>query len=338
MTVQRRRTWVLVALGLVGLTLVTAGRVTSSRAPVVAAAHHATPTRTPLPSAPPAGAARLRGQQDPVHLLVDAVHLVDDSAAFAGAPALPADTGILFDIDTHEILWQRNMHAPHAPASTTKVLTAMVAAENLDPDSVLTVTPDALGQASDETRLGLLPGEQLTVRELMKGMLMVSANDAATALAVDSLGWNRWMATMNAQLQALGLHDSHFVTPVGLDDPGNRASAYDLGVIGMEDMLHYPIVASIAGEHDDLLHSPTHRDYPVHNLNRLLEIYPAAVGIKPGWTGDAGPSLVAMAQRGGHRLIGVLLNDKHLYPDMRSLLEWGFYLEAVPPMQGLPPA
>ena len=124
----------------------------------------------------------------------------DETAVHSGAPNVHADAGILVDIDTGAILWARNPHLAHPPASTAKVLTSLVALENFDPDRVVTITPDALHQAGDETTMGLLPGNQLTVRELLEGMLTVSANDAATAMAVDTVGMESFVATMNRQV------------------------------------------------------------------------------------------------------------------------------------------
>ncbi len=110
-------------------------------------------------------------------------------------------------------------------------MTALVALENLDPEAPVTVTPDAVHLAWDESRMGLIAGETLSVRELLTGMLLVSGNDAANALAADTVGTERFVGAMNAQVAALGLHDSHFTTPVGLDDPDQYSSAYDLAAI-----------------------------------------------------------------------------------------------------------
>jgi D-alanyl-D-alanine carboxypeptidase (penicillin-binding protein 5/6) len=258
------------------------------------------------------------------------------SRPFAGPPVVQAQAGILVDIDTHQILWSANPHASLPMASTTKEMTALVVLENFSPDQVVTITPDALHQESDETRMGLTAGERLTVRELLYGMLLVSANDAATALAVDTVGMERFVAGMNAEAKALGLHDSHFATPVGLSAPGQYASPYDLAVIGATAYDRFPLFRQIVGTHDfDLTANATHKDYQLHNLNQLLDKYPAAVGIKPGWTGDAGACLVGMAVRGHHRLISVLLNADYPAATEAQLLDWGFGGEGLPPL--LPP-
>jgi D-alanyl-D-alanine carboxypeptidase len=255
----------------------------------------------------------------------------DDSANHRGAPKVDAAGGILVDVDTGSILWAHDAHTARPPASTTKVLSTLVALENLDPDRVVTVTPDALNQAGDETVMGLHAGDHLTVRELLQGMLMVSGNDAADALAVDTVGMDAFVNAMNQQLGALGLHDSHFVTPVGLDDPAQKASAYDLAAITAVAVSRFPVFRQIVATTDVVLPaSPQHPEFDLHNLNRLLRIYPVASGVKPGWTGDAGACLVAMAERDGHRLIAVVLNAPQLYTDTRALLDWGFTQLGLP--------
>jgi len=260
----------------------------------------------------------------------------DDSAQYGGAPGVHADTGILVDIDTGSILWERKPHQPHAPASTTKVLSSLVALENFAADRMVTITPDALHQAGDETVMGLKAGQQLSVEELLDGMLTVSANDAATAMAVDTVGMDGFVATMNKQVEALGLRDSHFVTSVGLDDPDQLASAYDLAAIASVDMTRFPLFRQIVSQTEiSLPQTQTHPAFDLVNLNRLLRIYPAAVGIKPGYTGDAGACLVGMAVRDGHRLISVLMDSDRLYTDSRDLLDWGFVQEGLPSQ--LPP-
>ena len=252
-------------------------------------------------------------------------------------PPIKAESGILVDIDSGTILWDRNPHESLPPASTTKTLTALVALENFPTDKTIRITPQALQQEWDETRMGMVAGEIYTVREMLYGMLLVSANDVATAFAVDTVGMERFVATMNAQVKALGLKDSHFVTPVGLDDPQQYASAYDLAAIGMTDYNNFPLFRQVVGTVDYTLpQTPLHNAYQLHNLNQLLQLYPAAVGIKPGWTGNAGACLVGMAIRNGHRLIAVLMNAAYPAAEESHLLDWGFTQEGLAPL--LPPA
>ena len=254
----------------------------------------------------------------------------------AGAPPVRAAAGILVDMDTGEILWERDPHTPLAPASTTKVLTALVALENLNAEQAVTITPAALGQAPDDTVMGLKAGETLTVTELLEGMLLPSGDDAASAIAVDTVGEPRFLAAMNAQLAALGLHDSHFTNTSGLDDAGLYASAYDLAAISTITYDRYPLFDQIvASRRIELPAGSAHPAFQLNNLDALLDAYPAAVGVKPGWTGDAGQCLIGMAVRDGHRLLAVLLNAAYPARLESRLLDWGFQVEGLPPL--LPP-
>jgi D-alanyl-D-alanine carboxypeptidase (penicillin-binding protein 5/6) len=248
------------------------------------------------------------------------------------APVIHAAGGILVDLDEHTILWQQNAHAQLPPASTTKILTALVALENFSPERRVTVTSASLHQGGDETRMGLKAGETFTVRELLTGALMISGNDAATAIAQDTVGMDRFVAAMNAQVTALGLHDSHFTTPVGLQDEAMHSSAYDLAVISAAAVTHSSLFRQIIATREATL--PATADHPRFELQSsdlLLSMYPDyAVGIKPGWTGDAGPCEVGMAVRGGHRLISVLLNAPLNFTQSRRLLDWGFGTTGLP--------
>lgn len=265
------------------------------------------------------------------------MRVVDQSVVFRAAsprgddPAIPARGGILVDLDAGTILWQENAHAQLPPASTAKILTALVALENFRPSRPVTITDAALHQDYDETKMGIVAGQTYTVRELLTGMLMVSGNDAATAVAEDTVGLDRFVAAMNAQVAALGLHDSHFTTPVGLQDPEQYTSAYDLAVISAVAVQHFPLFAQIvATPATTLAATATHPAFDLQSINLLLSIYPFAVGIKPGWTGDAGHCEVGMAVREGHRLLSVLLNAPYSYGQTRHLLDWGFVREGLP--------
>ena len=275
----------------------------------------------------------------PLRTVQRRVEFGDASTSHGGAPAVAADSGILVDLDTRSIIWERNPHLSHAPASTTKIVSTLVALVNFAPDRQVTITADALHQAGDETVMGIHAGETYTVADLLAGMLLISGNDAATALAVDSVGMDRFVAAMNAQIAALGLHDSHFTTPVGLDDPAQLSSAYDLAAVTTVAQEMFPQFRQLVSTIDmQLPATPGHPGFALHNLNRLLSLYPPAVGIKPGYTGNAGPCLVAEAVREGHHILGVLLGAPHLYSDMRMLLDWGFVQKGMRPTVTPPPA
>ena len=245
-----------------------------------------------------------------------------------GAPPIAARAGILVDMDTGEILWELRPHVALPPASTTKVLTSLVALENFSPDQEVTITRAALFQSGDDSVMGLQAREVLTVQELLEGMLLPSGDDAASAIAVDTVGEARFVAAMNAQVAALGLRSSHFANTSGLDDPDLYTSAYDLAVIATFTYDRYPLFDQIVDTGTiDLPPTPNHSAFQLQNLDQLLEDDPAAVGIKPGWTGNAGYCLIGMAVHGGHRLLAVLLHAGNAPAQETRLLDWGFEVD-----------
>src|SRR5205814_604904 len=131
----------------------------------------------------------------------------------------------------------------------------------------------------DATLMGLTPGEALSVRELMAGMFLVSGNDAAETLARAFTDRDHFVELMNRKAAGLGMRDSHFTNPTGLDDPGLRASAYDLAVAGETVVTRYPDLPPIAGAKDLVLaQTPGHGAYALHSLVKLLSTYPGAAG------------------------------------------------------------
>ena len=312
-------------IGAIAVAALTAAVVLATRpsAPTPAVAAHRVATATDAANLPRPPWYGMRVLEDPTSF--------HEGPARSGAPAIPTAAGILVDADTGEILWQENAHAQLPPASTTKILTALVALENFSPDRTVTITESALHQAPDETVMGIAAGQTYTLRELLTGMLIVSGNDAATAVAEDTVGVERFVGAMNAQAAALGLSDAHFTSPVGLQDADHHASAYDLAVISAVAVRHFPLFASIVATQETTLPATIgHPAFDLHTVNLLLAMYPYAVGIKPGWTGAAGNCEVGMAVRDGHRLISVLLDADYDFRNSARLLDWGFVQEGLP--------
>lgn len=264
-----------------------------------------------------------------LHLLATPVSLHEELRPGV-PPGIDAAAGILVDVRSGGILWEAKPHRRLPPASLTKVLTALVALENLHPSQRVTVTADALRQDPDESRMGLQAGQVLTVEELLTGMLVVSGNDAATALAADTVGLERFVGAMNAQVAALGLHDSHFTTPVGLQDDPQYSSAFDLASISIAALRSQPLLRSIVAQRQVVLPAgPGHPEFDLSSVNLLLGMYPFAVGVKPGWTPQAGRCEVGMAVRDGHTLLSVLLNAPLDFGQTRRLLDWGFVQQGL---------
>jgi D-alanyl-D-alanine carboxypeptidase (penicillin-binding protein 5/6) len=240
-------------------------------------------------------------------------------------PVIKARSAILIDLDTAKPLFQLDPHGRHAPASLTKVVTALVALDHLGLNQVVTV-PLSINQLPwDSTRMGLRAGERLTVRELLYGLFMNSGNDAAITLSEAAMPRATFVALMNAHAVALGMTDTHFVNPIGLDDAGHYTSAADLATASTELVRQFPEVADMAAMPNlTLAATTTHHAYSLYNLNELIRKYPGATGLKTGWTGHAGGCLIATATRDGRHLMVVLLASPRIFDEAAALLDYGF--------------
>ncbi len=241
--------------------------------------------------------------------------------------SITSESAILVDLDTREVMWARNEHAKRPPASLAKMVTAMVAADLASSfNQEITVPAEATTLESDSTFMGLSPGEQVTVRELMYGMFLVSGNDAAETLARAFVPRDRFVQLMNDKAALLGMADTHFSNPSGLDDPNLRTTAYDLAIAGAAIARSYPAIMAVAGAKDQLLPAtPSHKAFFFHTFIKLVSTYAGATGLKTGYTDDAGYCLVGTATRGDRHLLVVLLDgDLGLTSDAAKLLDYGF--------------
>ena len=231
-------------------------------------------------------------------------------------PPITAQAALLADAQTGEILLSRNADQPLPPASTTKIMTALLVLERARPDEIVTVPSSAL--IGDAT-MGLRVGEQLTVEELLYGMLLASGNDAAITLA-EHVGGSieGFVDLMNQRAAEMNLKETHFVNPHGLDAPGHVSSAVDLLAMtraGLSHELFARIVATPQARVAGRL---------LVNRNELLTTYPGADGVKTGTTDAAGQCLVASATREGHRAIAIVLGSQDRFADSRILLDHYF--------------
>ena len=239
--------------------------------------------------------------------------------------AIHGQAAYLVDLDARQVLWQRDPETSRAPASLTKLMTAMVAVDDAGSiDRMVEVTKEATQVVP--SLMGLSVGEQLTVRELVAGLLLDSGNDAAEALATGLVPRDRFVRQMNQKTKSIGLTASHFVTPSGLDAPGHGMSAHDLAHTAAYFDAYYPQLAAIAATKDIVISATaTHKAFYPHNLNRLLWSYPGATGLKTGLTDNAGGCMLATATRGGRHLIAVVLNATgYSTNDAAILLNYGF--------------
>ncbi|HEY0637161.1 MAG TPA: D-alanyl-D-alanine carboxypeptidase family protein, partial [Pseudonocardiaceae bacterium] len=309
-----------------------------------------TPFRTPETSScpyravpPPAvdlSEAPAPGQPAPIPLPVRAEPVGGPRLGGCGPvlpdPAPPLPTGLsahgwlVADLDSGAVLAARDPHGRHRPASTIKVLTALVALRELDLDAVVVGT-DADAQ-QEGSRVGIGPTGNYTVGQLLHGLLMRSGNDAAHALAVRLGGVPSTVAKMNELARSLGALDTRVATPSGLDGPGSSISAYDLGVLFRVAMREPTFARMVATRQLDFPGFMGKPGFIVANDNRLLANYPGALGGKTGFTDDARHTYVGAAERGGRRLLVVLMRGEQqpvpMWQQAAALLDYGFALPA----------
>lgn len=244
----------------------------------------------------------------------------------AAAPDITAKSAILIDAKTGQILYDKNSSLRCAPASTTKILTAIIAIESGRLDEEVKVSARAAGTGGSS--LYLYAGQIITLRELVTGLMMRSGNDAAVAIAEHLAGSvNGFVEIMNQRAQLLGAYNSHFRNPNGLNAPGHYSTAFDLAWMARYALTN-PIFADVVSTKEtniEWLDRKGHnQDRNLRNTNRLLWMFEEADGVKTGTTSQAGPCLVASATRDNQKLIAVVLHDHSRWYDSMKLLKYGF--------------
>lgn len=290
---------------------------------------------TPIAAAEPIGGARLAGSGV----------IVDPGPQATPLPEVPATTWVLADLDTGAILAARGPHVQRPPASTLKTLTALTLIPRLDPSTVYTATYDDI--AIEGSRVGLVEGGEYTVRELLLGLMLQSGNDAAAALANANGGLDLTLAQMNEEASRLQAYDTVAKTPSGLPAQGQVSSAYDLALIAREglgriDFTEYAMTRSVEDYPGYMPSEPggTRDTFTIANQNPLInptdgrEPYDGAIGLKTGWTTEAGKTFIGAAERDGVRLVVTLMNFAvPTYDAAAPLLDWGFAnIDAVTPV------
>lgn len=244
---------------------------------------------------------------------------------FGQPPAIGAAAAVVVDGNTGAVYGDKNGNMKMYPASTTKVLTAIIALEEgkAKLDQNIVVTPRAMAQ--DGTNLGVRPDMPISLRETLYGMMLVSGNDAAVAVAETVGGsYDRFIEMMNEKAAAIGAVHSHFANPNGLTDPNHYITAEDMAKISVYAMRN-PEFRAIVREQK---HNMVYRDGMyriVENRNDFLKSwYLGANGVKTGTTEAAGDCLVASAERNGQLIIVAVYNDKKRFEDVKPWLDYGF--------------
>jgi len=247
-------------------------------------------------------------------------------AAALAPPALSVRAAVLVAEGTGQQLYGSDQNEELPIASTTKLMTALVTLEHVRHLDQVFVAPDYYA-ASEDSQIGLVPGDRMTVHDLMLAIMLPSADDAAEDLAYNVGGGSvgRFVGMMNAEARALGLTHTHYSTPVGLDTPGNYSTASDLVKLATYELEHNRFFAHIVA-----LPSATLDTGPVHyvvNRNDLVARYPWIVGVKTGHTSGAGYVLVAAGEQHGMTLLSAVLgtsSEAARDANTMALLDWGF--------------
>jgi len=240
-------------------------------------------------------------------------------------PEIVGKAGIVMDVLTGKVLYEKNAHMQLEPASTTKIMTAILALErgNLSDTVVTSKEPPRV----DGSRIYLEEGEELTLEQMLYGMMLNSGNDAAVAIA-EHIGGSveSFVKMMNAKAREIGAYNTSYVNPSGLPAEGHVTTAYDLALISRYALLNLPEFRKIvASKTKEVPWQGQDWDRQLVNLNKLLWNYEGADGVKTGYTSRAGHTLVASATRDGWQLISVVLkSDTRIWSDSAALLDYGF--------------
>lgn len=245
-------------------------------------------------------------------------------------PEITAKSALIYDLGNQKVLFSKNPKERLPLASLTKIMTAIVAIESAKKDDQYVVTQDNL---VGENSMGLSGGETLTLEELLYGLILTSGNDAGEALASNyPRGRNQFIMAMNNKAKALGLKDTHFTNPTGLEGDGQQyTTVYDLLLIANYAM-QFPLFKKVAGTFDyHIPYSQNHKEFYLENETNLLTSYPGVMGVKDGYTPEAGLCLVTYLNFKGHKIIGIILGSDNRRQEMKDLLDYGLKIQGITP-------
>ncbi len=240
-----------------------------------------------------------------------------------GAYALDtsAQSAILINADTFSVIYSKNAEQRLPMASTTKIMTGLLLAEQNCDDKIITTTKEMV--YVEGSSMGLKVGDTVSFGDLLYGIMLPSGNDAANTAAIAISGSTENFAKkMNAKVVELGLHNTNFVTPSGLDAEGHFTTAYDLSVITAYALRNESFAKAAASKTKTVTISGNR--VTLTNHNKLLKMYDGVIGVKTGYTSRSGRCLVSAAKRGSTTLIAVTLNDKNDWQDHIDMLNYGF--------------
>ncbi|MBE6588865.1 MAG: D-alanyl-D-alanine carboxypeptidase [Ruminococcaceae bacterium] len=253
--------------------------------------------------------------------LCPTTHATDATSSLS----VSAQSAILIEAESGKVIYEKEANRALPMASTTKIMTALVALEEMSPDTLVTVDGAAVG--TEGSSVYLIEGEQLTLAQLLYALLLESANDAAVAIAIAVAGSvEEFAALMNERAKALGLTDTHFTNPHGLDHEEHYTTAHELAIIAREALSNELFCTIVSTRKTTIPHAGEEGVRLLVNHNKLLRLYEGCIGVKTGYTQRSGRCLVSAAERDGVRLIAVTINASSDWDDHTRMLDHGFSL------------
>ncbi len=239
------------------------------------------------------------------------------------ALSLSAKSYCLINADTLEVISSNDAHIIRSMASTTKIMTALILAEQNTPEKTIVTTKDMV--TVEGSSMGLLPGDIVSYKDLLAGLLLASGNDAANTVAIALAGSiENFAKMMNNRAAEIGMVNTNFVTPSGLDDPNHYSTAYDMALLASVAMKNNVFKEIVCCEKMKVSFGNPPYDRMLYNHNKLLSKYEYCIGVKTGFTKKSGRCLVSAAQKDGAMLIAVTLNAPNDWNDHINLLDYGF--------------
>lgn len=250
-------------------------------------------------------------------------------------PQITAQSALIFDTTTEKALYEKNPTSRLPMASLTKIMTAIIALENKkENDKYLVKNEDLVGEDS----MGLTEGEVLSLEKLLYGLMLPSGNDAAETIASNFPGGREeFIKAMNNKSKSLGLRNTNFTNPTGLEGDGDQyTTAYDLLVITKYALNRFPQFRKVVSTFEyTILQTNTHKTFVLENATNLLTSYPGVRGVKTGFTPEAGFCLVTYLDYKGHKIIGILLGSSNRRQEMKDLLDFSLNeIGVTPPEHG----
>lgn len=251
------------------------------------------------------------------------------------APDLSAKNALSYDLSTEKMLFTKSPNQRVPFASLTKIMTAIIALEHPKYDDKYIVSS---GDLVGEDSMGLTDGEIISLKDLLYGLILHSGNDAAETIASNfDGGRTEFIKAMNEKAMALGLTDTHFTNPTGLEGDGNQyTTAYDLLVITRFALANFPVFEEVASTFDYTIpQTPTHKEFYLENETNLLTSYPGVKGVKTGYTPEAGLCLVTYLEYRDHKILAVILGSDNRRDEMKQVLDFSLKSEGIiPPQHG----